>query len=88
MVDIKKELAEGKVLFGTEEVMKNLKTGKLEKVFLSANCPDSVKKDINYYADLSGVKVVELDMPNDELGVLCKKPFSVSVLGLFKEQKK
>jgi len=88
MIDIKKELAKANVLFGTEEVMKNLKLGKLEKVFLSSNCPNNVKEDINYYADLSGAKVAELDVPNNELGVLCKKPFSVSVLGLLKEQKK
>ena len=36
---------------------------------------------MEYYAKLSNVEVVNLDIPNDELGLACKKQFSISILG-------
>jgi large subunit ribosomal protein L30e len=74
-----------KAIIATNTTLKNLKRGKLEKIFISSNCPEKTEKDLLYYARLSGVKVVKLKHPNDELGIICKKPFSISVLGLLKE---
>ena len=82
--DIKKIIKEEKAIVGTKEVIKNLKLGKIAKVYVTSNCPAEVKGDIKRYASLSKVEVVQLKQPNDELGVLCKKPFSISVLGLAK----
>jgi len=82
--EIKKMLKSGSVVVGTERTMKNLKLGRVQKILLSSNCPANVEKDINYYAGLSGADVHKLDYPNDELSVICKKPFSISVLALLK----
>ena len=85
MEDFKKLVKEKKVSFGADKAIKSLKLGKAAKVFVTSNCPDSTRTSIKRYAELSGAEVVELDVPNDELGVLCKKPFSVSVLAVLKE---
>ena len=82
--EIKKMIKSGNVILGTERAMNNLKLGKAQKILLSSNCPASVEKKINYYAGLSGAEVQKLDYPNDELGVICKKPFSISVLAFLK----
>ena len=82
--EIKKALKEEKAIIGTERTLKNLKLGKVSKVFLTSNCPASVKEDIKYYSKLAKVEVVQLKQPNDELGALCKKPFSISVLSIAK----
>lgn len=82
--EIKKMLKAGNLIIGTERSVKGLKSGKVQKVLLSSNCPAGVEKDINYYAGLSGAEFHKLDYPNDELGVICKKPFSISVLALLK----
>ena len=82
--EIRKMIKEGKAAIGTNEVMKKLKLGKISKVYVTRNCPSKVKKDVTYYAELAGADVVQLKQPNDELGVLCKKPFAISVLGLVK----
>ena len=74
----------GDIIIGTEMSLKNLKLGRIKQVLLSSNCPDKVEKDINYYAGLSNAEVHKLEYPNDELGVICKKPFSISVLALVK----
>ena len=82
--EIKKMLKSGSVVIGTERTMKNLKLGKVQKVLVSSNCPANVEKDINYYSGLSGAELHKLEYPNDELSVICKKPFSISVLAFLK----
>ena len=83
-VEIKKMLKAGNVIIGTEKSMKSLKLGKVDKILVSSNCPANVEKRINYYADLGKAEVHKLDYPNDELSVICRKPFSISVLALVK----
>ena len=83
-VEIKKMLKSGSIVIGTERTIKKMKLGRVQKVLISSNCPNNVEKDINYYAGLSGAELHKLDYPNDELSVICKKPFSISVLALLK----
>ena len=82
--EIKKMLKSGDIIIGTERTIKSLKLGRVQKVLISSNCPVSVEKDLNYYASLSGAELHKLDYPNDELSVICKKPFSISVLAFLK----
>lgn len=82
--DIKKLVKENKAALGTNEVMKLLKLGKLSAVYVTSNCPGQVKEDIAHYAALAKVQVIEIPQANDELGVVCKKPYSISVLGAVK----
>jgi len=84
-INLAKELKSKKVVIGTERVIKNLRLGKINKVYISSNCKDSIKSDISHYGKLGNIEIVELSLSNEELGVLCKKPFSISVLGLVKE---
>jgi len=78
--ELKAALKEKEITFGTERTIKNLKLSKVGTVFLASNCPEKVKEQIKYYADISGAKVIESDLPDKEIGLLCKKPFHVSVL--------
>ena len=82
--EIKKLLKSANVILGTGRAIKSLKLGRVEKVLVSSNCPAGVEKNINYYAGLTGAEFHKLEYPNDELGVICKKPFSISVLALVK----
>ena len=82
--EIKKLLKAGNVIIGTQRTVKSLRLGKIEKVLLSSNCPARIEQDINYYAGLSGAELHKLSYPNDELGIICKKPFSISVLAVVK----
>lgn len=78
--EIKKILKSEKVVIGTDRTLKLLKNSNVESVFLSSNCPENVKRDIGYYAKLAKTPVIALNQPSDELGILCKKPYHVSVL--------
>ncbi|MFH0875182.1 MAG: ribosomal L7Ae/L30e/S12e/Gadd45 family protein [archaeon] len=85
LLEVKKVLKSKSLIIGTEKTFKELKAGKLSFVYLASNISDKVKKDIEHYTKFSDVKVMNLDIPNDELGVFCKKPFSISVMGIAKE---
>jgi len=82
--EIKKMLKAGNIIIGTQRTMKNLKVGKVQKILVSSNCPAGIEKDLNYYAGLSGAEIHKLDYPNEELSIICKKPFNISVLALLK----
>jgi len=81
---IKKIMKEEDVVIGTERTMKKLKLGKVKKVLMSSNVPENVEKSVDRYTSLSGTEAVKLKYPNDELGVICRKPFSISIFGILK----
>ncbi len=73
-----------KAIIGLDVTLKKLRNGKISKIFLSATAPETAKKDLAYYAGIANVDIVELAYPSDEFGALCKKPFSISVIGILK----
>ena len=83
-VEIRTLLADNKLVIGTDRTMKLLRLGKLKRIYLSANCADATKEDILHFSRLTKTDVKELAYPSNEMGVVCKKPFSISVLGVLK----
>ena len=81
-----RKLAEEKKLFiGTERTIKNLKLGKVSAVYVTKNISDSVLATLTRQATLSELEITKLNATNEELGVICKKPFRISVLSVIKE---
>lgn len=76
--EIRKNLGSDKMLIGKNTVLKAVRQGKVKKVFLAKNTADELKNDLSK----SGCEVESLELRNDELGTLCKKPFAVSVIGV------
>ena len=77
--NLKTALKDNKVVFGTERALKALKNNGAKEVFVSKNCPEDLKETIEKYSKLNEIKVSMLDIFNDELGSVCKKPFSINV---------
>jgi len=82
--DIKKLLTSKKFLIGKDEVLKNLRKGLIHRVFIASNCPKELTTDLTRYSKISSFELLETKIPNDELGTVCKKPFSIAVLGVLK----
>lgn len=82
--ELRKLVAEGKVLLGSKRTLKLLGKGGIAKVFVSQNAPSHYKERIASECAASKVELVELSMTGEELGTLCKKPFSVTVIGVAK----
>ena len=85
LAEIKKLIGSNSLIIGADLTLKNLKLGKVKRVFVTENAPDAVKEEIASFSKLSGAEVVDVNLPNEEMGVLCKKPFSISILSELKE---
>ena len=82
--DINTNITKKKVVIGTKRTLMEMRKDNIGKIYVTLNCPEEVKEDINHYSKFSECKIVELKYHNDELGTLCKKPFAISVIGLLK----
>lgn len=78
--ELRRVLKEEKPIFGSELAIKNIRLGKVKRVFLASNCPKNVRDDIEHYSKMSKFEIINLKEPNDELALICKKPFAVSVV--------
>ena len=83
--ELQDTMAQKRLVLGTEKTLKEIKQNKLEKVFVTVNAPENVKQDLKHYASLSSTDIQEITQTNEELGVMCKKPFSISIVGVLKE---
>lgn len=82
--EIRKSIEADEAVIGTKKILESLRHGKVKEVFLTSNCPDYVSKEIEHIKKLSDFNIVRIKQSNEELGVICKKPFAISVLGLLK----
>jgi large subunit ribosomal protein L30e len=82
--DIRKLLTTKKLLIGEDEVLKNARKGNLVRVYLASNANKLTIADLEKYGKLSNFEVLDTKVPNDDLGTVCKKPFSISTIGVLK----
>ncbi len=80
--EIAKALLEKKAVLGAKITLKLLRKHQLTKIYLAANAASVYEEDIRYYAQISGVTVEKLPLTAEEMGILCKKPFFISVLSI------
>jgi len=78
--ELKKALKTEKINFGTNSTLKNLKKGKVKVVMIASNCSEKTKKDLEYYTKISKAKLIDLKKPSDEVALICKKNYSITVL--------
>ncbi len=81
-IEIKKLLEKDKLIMGNKEVLKALRNKSLKKVYYASNAKQETISDLERYSSIAGVELVKLDLSNNELGTICRKPFSISVLGI------
>ena len=77
--NLKKAIKGKKLTIGTEKTIKALKKGEAKEVFISRNCPELLRKQVKNYAEISKIAVSELKESNEEIGTICKKPFSINL---------
>ncbi len=82
IAEIKKSIENKKVVIGTKSTLDNLRAGKIAKVFVTSNCSQAVRNDLDELKKITDFQLVKISHTNVDLGTLCKKPFSISVLGV------
>jgi len=81
--EIRKFAEENKLVIGTERTLTQLQHQKAAKIYISSNAPADVTSMLQRYE--GDTEIVHVRQTNEELGVLCKKPYHVSVLSVKKE---
>jgi len=84
---IKENLKEDKVIIGFKSVIKILKKGSPQMIVLANNIPEENKKMIIHNAQISNVEIKEYQNDNINLGLVCGKPFPISVLAIKRSKK-
>ncbi len=74
--EMKKVMKTGKVYLGYKQALKAIKKGEAKLIIVANNAPHRIEAD---------VPVIEIDGDGFDLGALCGKPFSVSVVTIVSE---
>ena len=80
--ELRNAINENRVVIGTKQAIKNLKLKNAKLIIVANNCPENIKRDIEYYSKLTGIKVENFDGTAKQLGIFCGKPFSIAVLAI------
>jgi large subunit ribosomal protein L30e len=83
--ELRKIIKDKEVVFGTDRTISLIREGRAANVFVSSTCPEDIRADIKHYEGISKFKVTYLDITNEELGIICLKPYPVSILCEVKE---
>ena len=82
--NIKKAMKEKKLVIGSRNVIKNIKTKNVVYVICSNNCKEDVMNDLKYYSKNFGVEIEKFKGNSRQLGEICGKPFNIMLLGIKK----
>lgn len=82
--EIRKLLEAGKLTIGLNQTRSAIEAGSSAKVIIASNAPASEADAIRDYAEMSDVETVTLEMRNDQLGNVCRKPFPIAFISVNK----
>jgi len=72
----------GKVLYGANSALENAKMGKVRLIIRAASCPEKCSRELEYYCRLSNIPLIVYNGTGKDLGVVCGKPYAISVLAV------
>jgi|TARA_Y100000310_G_C20355060_1_gene656233 ribosomal protein L30E len=78
--DLKTALKKEKLVFGSNQAIKNIKNEKTKVVFLASNCEKEIEENIKHYTNQTNIKVITINKQKSEISVFCKKNYPVSVI--------
>ncbi|MDD3245195.1 MAG: 50S ribosomal protein L30e [Candidatus ainarchaeum sp.] len=72
----------GKLIYGTNEIKKECLVGDPKLLILSSTIDNNTKEIFLHYAKLLNINAIEYPENSLELGSVCAKPFSISVVAV------
>jgi len=73
-------LRTGKVEWGRKKAKQAVERGNVELIVVARNIPEDQKEELEYYARLSGVRLVEYPGTSWDLGEVCGRPHMISAV--------
>jgi large subunit ribosomal protein L30e len=82
--NIKVAYKTGKIVYGKNTVLKELRKDAFKMLILANNCPKELENQLNYYNEIMGNKLFfhKYKGSSHELGLACAKPYWISVIGI------
>jgi len=83
-MNIKVAYKTGKIIYGKNSVLRELRKSAFKMIILANNCPKELVSQLNYYNKLMDNKLFfhEYKGSSHELGLACAKPYWISVIGV------
>ncbi len=78
MSNLRDDLKKKKPILGLGVALKKIRRQEVSKVYVASN--SHAKDNLLHLGKIMGTDVIVVEENSKELGTLCKKPFSVSVL--------
>ena len=78
-------LEKTKKVLGMTAVIKNIHKDTLTEIIISSNCSEDMESKIVNLAKINKIPIKKTEEDSKTLGILCKKTFNVSMLGVLKE---
>jgi ribosomal protein L30E len=75
---------EKKMISGFKESLKALRSDKVDEIFITKTCPDTMKRQLKETADMAKAKFTELSVTAEQLSAQLKKPFTITVAAISK----
>ncbi len=86
MVDLDKSISvaikSGETQLGINSAIRAAKMATAKLIVIAANTPEQEKEDLKYYADLSGIPIVEYPKSSQELGIICGRAHLTSAVSI------
>ncbi|MHA2100174.1 MAG: 50S ribosomal protein L30e [Candidatus Kariarchaeaceae archaeon] len=87
MVDLDRSInvarKSGKTSIGAKSAIKAAKLGNAKAIVVAANAPATQKEDVLYYANLSGVPIIDFPRTSQDLGIICGRPHLTAFVTVF-----
>ena len=83
-MNIKVAYKTGKIIYGKNSVLRELRRSVFKMIILANNCPKELVSQLNYYNKLMDNKLFfhKYKGSSHELGLACAKPYWISVIGV------
>ena len=78
MADLREDLKKKKPVLGLERALKKIRNKKVSRIYVAST--SHAKDDLARLGKSMGAEVVFVDENAKELGIICKKSFSISVI--------
>lgn len=79
---IKKAVKKKAVFMGSKEAIDAVLKKEADQVVVAFNCPRKYREEAEHLAEIAEIEVKEFSGSGVELGAVCGKPFSVSMLAM------
>lgn len=82
--NIKVAYKTGKIIYGKNQVLKELRNNPFKMLMICNNCPKELENRLNYYNSLTENKLFihRYKGSSWDLGLACAKPYMISVIGV------